>query len=345
MLVIPHKGAKVGLYGANDIYPMSQDSLTLSSWPLMDALRSRKSILLAGMGGGFDIYSALPLYFSLRERGQSVHLASLSFASLPLDLGGARRITPHCLEVRADLPASSVYFPEFRLTSWFRERLGEEAPVFAFAQTGVAPLRQAYEALAERLQLDAVVLVDGGTDSLMRGDEFGLGTPEEDISSLAAVASCSIPHQYLACIGFGIDTYHGVCHAHFLESVAALTREGAFLGVSAVLPQMECARRFLEAVEHANLHTPGRESIVANSIASAVQGHFGNHHAMERTCANALWINPLMPIYWAFDLPSVARRCLYLDLLSETVTRSDVEKVILQFRAHQKSRLWEDIPF
>ena len=32
-----------------------------------------------------------------------------------------------------------------------------------------------------------MVLVDGGTDSLMRGDEVGSGTPEEDTASLAAV--------------------------------------------------------------------------------------------------------------------------------------------------------------
>ena len=36
-----------------------------------------------------------------------------------------------------------------------------------------------------RLGVDTLVLVDGGTDSLMRGDEEGLGTPHEDIASLA----------------------------------------------------------------------------------------------------------------------------------------------------------------
>ncbi|MFF7988525.1 hypothetical protein ACFZDG_01885 [Kitasatospora xanthocidica] len=44
----------------------------------------------------------------------------------------------------------------------------------------------------------AVLLVDGGTDILMRGDEAGLGTPEEDMASLAAVAGLrevSMPSQ------------------------------------------------------------------------------------------------------------------------------------------------------
>jgi hypothetical protein len=64
----------------------------------------------------------------------------------------------------------------------------------------------------------------------MRGDEAGLGTPEEDIASIAAVDALSVPTKMLVCLGFGIDTYHGVCHAHFLESVAAIIQDGGFLG-------------------------------------------------------------------------------------------------------------------
>ncbi len=33
------------------------------------------------------------------------------------------------------------------------------------------------------------MLVDGGTDILMRGDENGLGTPVEDLTSVAAVTA------------------------------------------------------------------------------------------------------------------------------------------------------------
>ena len=45
--------------------------------------------------------------------------------------------------------------------------------------------------LIEQLQLDTIILVDGGTDSLMRGDEAKLGTPEEDMASIAAVTDSS----------------------------------------------------------------------------------------------------------------------------------------------------------
>ncbi|MBN8611093.1 MAG: DUF1152 domain-containing protein [Deltaproteobacteria bacterium] len=44
--------------------------------------------------------------------------------------------------------------------------------VYGFGRVGVRPLSRAYEELVSRLSIDAIVLVDGGTDALMRGDEL-----------------------------------------------------------------------------------------------------------------------------------------------------------------------------
>jgi hypothetical protein len=49
------------------------------------------------------------------------------------------------------------------------------------------------------------------------------------MTSLAAVAGIDVSVRLVVCAGFGIDAYHGVCHAHVLENLAALDREGAYL--------------------------------------------------------------------------------------------------------------------
>ncbi len=317
-------------------------TMQLRSWPLFDALEQAQAVLIAGAGGGFDVYSGLPLYFALKESGKDVHLANLSFASLPPD--EELRVSPKCVRITADTPYSPTYFPEHQLAAWFRLRHQMEVPVYSFPQTGVVPLVAAYRKLHELLALDAVVLVDGGTDSLMRGDEVGLGTPVEDATSMAAVARSGIPHQYLACIGFGVDTYHGVCHSQFLEAVADLVRSGAFLGVSAVLAEMPEGKKFLDAVDFANERTPGRQSIVANSIAASIEGHFGDHHRIARTKSSRLWINPLMPIYWAFALQAVVERNLYIDTLYATESMADVSFQISAFRGQCGKRTWDEIP-
>ena len=100
------------------------------------------------------------------------------------------------------------------------------------------PLRGAYRALVRELTPSAIVLIDGGTDILMCGDETGLGTPEEDMASLAAVSGLEGVESFVASIGFGIDTFHGVCHAQVLESIAAIERAGGYLGAFAVTAAM-----------------------------------------------------------------------------------------------------------
>ncbi len=258
---------------------------------------------------------------------------------------GGRRLAPALLEVTADSDGSTQYFPERYLSCWFRGQ-GEEVPVYCFERTGARPVRAGYEALAAELKLDAVVLVDGGTDSLMRGDEADLGTPEEDIASIAAADHLDVPRKLLVCVGFGIDTFHGVCHAHFLESVSALIAAGGYLGTFSLLWEMPEVQRYREAAAHVFRAMPHHVSIVTSSVLSALEGRFGNHHATARTAGSELWINPLMSLCWCFRLRSVAERILYLNEMKQTETYMEVEEVILSFRARCRAsiRPWQNIP-
>jgi len=179
---------------------------------------------------------------------------------------------------------------------------------------------------------------------LMTGDEAGLGTPTEDMTSLAAVAAIDVPTRLVACVGFGIDAFHGVCHAHWLENVAALTTDGAFLGACALLPTMPEARLYLDAVADSEIATPGRPSIVNGSIASAIEGRFGDVHRSERTKTSELFINPLMALLWMFELQGVVKRNLYLRMLKDTDTVWDVQRIIEGFRHGVQARPRRTIP-
>jgi hypothetical protein len=216
--------------------------------------------------------------------------------------------------------------------------------VFAFAKTGVRPLTAAYAALQRELSFDAVVLVDGGTDILMRGDECDLGTPCEDLSSVAAANALGLSNSSVACVGFGIDRYHGVCHAHFLENVAALARADAYLGVTALGPKGPEATAYLELVAWAEGQGQDSSSIVNLSIASAVEGRFGDVQRTARTSNTELFINPLMSLFWGFDLAAVARHCLYLPDILQTEDIYDLQARIEAFRARITPRPRRDIP-
>ncbi len=148
--------------------------MQLQNLPLFTELEQSETILLAGAGGGFDIFCGLPLYFSLKSQGKTVYLANLSFSFLPPSQ--QEKLSPHLLKVTADTPCFNRYFPEQYLATWFRQK-GQETPIYCFERTGFKPLLVSYQALVEALLLDTVILIDGGTDSLMCGNEIGLGTP------------------------------------------------------------------------------------------------------------------------------------------------------------------------
>jgi len=312
--------------------------------PFFNELEQTKNILLAGAGGGYDIFTGLPLYFGLRAAGKQVHLANLSFSFLrPVKM---QQLSPTLFKVTADTPHfHQFYFPEFYLSQWFREQQGEEIPVYCFNKTGVKPLLKIYQTLIEYLSVDTIILVDGGTDSLMRGDEVGLGTPAEDITSIIAVNELDIERKMLTCLGFGVDFFHGVCHAQFLEAVADLTQNGGYLGLFSLMREMPEVQKYIDASEYVFQAMPQDMSIVSSSILSALAGHYGDHHATPRTKNSRLWINPLMPVYWCFRLPQVAQRILYLEEMKETESSIDVLMVIKRFRVQCETiRTWETIP-
>ena len=315
--------------------------MTFLQLPFFKAIADAETILLSGAGGGFDIFSGLPLYFGLKNMGKTVHLANLSFSRLHASTG--KRLGTGLIEITAQTEGFERYFPELHLARWLAAH-GEPVPIYGIDRAGVKPVSAAYRTLNEMLKPDAVILVDGGTDSLMRGDEAGLGTPEEDITSIAAVHALDVPIKLLVCLGFGVDTFHGVCHAQFLEAVADLTRQDAFFGMWSLTRDMPEVRRYIEAVDYVNSIMSDHPSIVSSSIVSAIEGEFGNHHRNHRTEGSQLFINVLMALYWCFRLDAVAERSLYLKEIRETEVVRDLTLAIEYFRATHDSKGWVDLP-
>ncbi|MFD3698201.1 DUF1152 domain-containing protein [Streptomyces sp. NPDC058646] len=299
--------------------------------PLFARLAGAERILVAGAGGGFDIYAGLPVALSLLHQGKEVHLANLAFSSLA-GLPAEDWAAPDLAVITPHTAPHQAYFPERTLARWLGLH-GYPTTVYAFPQTGVQPLRAAYRALVDLHRIDAIVLADGGTDILMRGDEAGLGTPEEDLTSVAAIAALDdVPERLVVSVGFGVDAYHGVSHGLVLENIAALEHEGAYLGAFSLSRASREGALFLDAVAHAQDQTPDRPSIVNGSIAAAVRGSFGDVQFTTRTRGSELFVNPLMSLCFAFDLPGLAARCLYLDRIEDTHLMRQVHSRIAEFR-------------
>ena len=272
--------------------------------------RARR-VLLAGCGGGYDVLGAIPLAHQLRARGVAVELASLSFSYLnALDAPCDAR-HPNLYAVGARAATEAAYCPEAWLAKWLDEELGGAHVVWSFDKTGVRPLARAYRAIVERGGIDAIVLIDGGVDAVLRGDETSIGTPSEDLATLAAATSLGVPIA-LACVGMSAELRDGIAHAQVFERIAELSRANAYWGASALVPGTPAADAYVRSVEYVfagQMHQ--KRSHVHSVITRALGGEFG-------APAPYTWLSPLASMYWFFDAAVVARTHRFLELLHAT---------------------------
>ena len=295
--------------------------------PLLNQLSNCKNLLIAGMGGGYDVFCGLPIYFELKKHGVNAYLANFSFSDIE-SVNFGIRLSKTFVGITPMLERVFPYFPELHLVNWFKENRNEDISIWCFHKTGAAPLTENYRILAEHLSLDGILLVDGGVDSLVRGDEAELGTAIEDLTTLYAVNQLSDVHnRWLACVGFGAE--QNLTHAHILENIASLTKAGGFLGSCSLTPQMEVYQAYEEAVMHVQSNEFQDPSVINSSIVSAVRGQFGDYHLTEKTKRGHLWISPLMPLYWFFDFDCVVKQNMLLPEIEGTMLfRDALYKVI-----------------
>jgi hypothetical protein len=310
--------------------------------PILDDLAHSRSILITGIGGGFDLFCGLPLYFHLRARGYQVHLANYSFSDVESFTGGIR-LTDTLVGVTADCEDVVIYFPELYLAQWFQTTRQETIPIWAFHKTGAQPLRTNYQRLIEHLNVDTMLLIDGGVDSLARGDEAMPGTYIEDTVSMAALTDLPIPtKQILACIGFGAE--REITHTHILENMADLARRDAFLGVCALTKAMPEYRAYEDAVLMAHQQRYQDPSVINASIISAVRGEYGDYHLTEKTRGSRLWISPFMSLYWFYDFADVTAQHAILPAIKESITFQDAMRSALAARTRLSTRRSSAIP-
>jgi hypothetical protein len=128
---------------------------------------NNKNILLCGIGGGFDILGTIPLYYTLNKLGITTY-----FHSYTIIPAGVSVASNHCPE---------KYISEFLNIS-----------ILTSPKIGVIPLRERYNSIIKEYNIDHIILLDCGVDSLMRGDEMNCGTIAEEFVNFAALKKPSI---------------------------------------------------------------------------------------------------------------------------------------------------------
>jgi hypothetical protein len=246
------------------------------------------------MGGGFDVFCGLPIYFELKNHGLNVHLANYSFSDIAGFDGGVR-LTETLVGVTAEYQWHYAYFPELYLAQWFKEKRAEDIAVWAFHKTGGRLLLEDYRTLVKHLGTDAIILIDGGVDSLIQGDEFGTGSLIEDALSLFVVNNLSdIPARILACVGLGAE--QDIDYGAILENIARLSSDGGFLGTCARAPQMDAYQQYEDAVISLQANVYQDPSVINSSITPRC-AVITAIITSRKDRGSRLWTSPPMALY------------------------------------------------
>ncbi len=317
--------------------------------PFFKEIRAHQNILISGCGGGFDIAHGIFLYLYLKERGHNVTLANFSFTYL--DQTECIEIKAGCFEVTRSSSFKQNheinYFPEKYILEWLYEMYQIEEKMYAFSfDLGVVPLKENYQFIIDKHNIDAVILVDGGTDSLMFGDESNNGTMVEDVGSILAATETTVPTQYLMSIGFGTEHHYGLNHYDCLENMALFIKEKGFKGCVSITNTMKEGQDYLDMGNYVN-QKQQHQSVIVNSVMSAMQGGYGNlslFYEENQKNESGFYINPLMLICWFYDTHVIANHIKFRTKALQTMTNRDLSQVYRLYRAMNKLRIDQKIP-
>jgi hypothetical protein len=168
------------------------------------------SIIIAGCGGGYDIFGGIPLYLEQKELKKNIVTINLSFTnqkklSTLSNLNQVKKINDKCYLINHKNIKEKIdyYFPEY----YFSKHLDCEIYVLIVDST-IQEIINSYNTILDLYKdVYKIYLVDGGCDVLLKGDESGLATPVEDMMHLYAVQTLYINEKYICAIGMNVDTF------------------------------------------------------------------------------------------------------------------------------------------
>jgi len=263
-------------------------------------LRSARSALVVGIGGGGDIVSSIPIRNYLRRQGLRVVLGSTTWERYVVDPEpGARRLDEimnieRLSETSALASGDTVSKKGVRFTASIVSEQLKERVLLLDPNLGVRGLVDGLLSAAKKLELDAVVGVDGGGDVLSSGSERNVRSLLLDSMMLSAIVGLGMP-SLLAVIGCCTDGE--LTLEEFLLQLSKVAKFGGIQGAEAVMP--EDARMMEEIV-------PKTQSEVSRLILAAWRGESGRFRI--RGGSREAEVTPLAKIMFFIDPAVVLER-------------------------------------
>ena len=297
--------------------------------------------ILAGCGGGYDIFGAIPMYLDFLKSKKPI-LVSLSFTPLEIlnilvETNQIRKIGDTLFSIDAEKISDQKfdYFPEYHLSRHLKQEV-----YLILCDSTIAQIIQGYNKILSSDNLvenpvDSIYLMDGGCDALLSGKETELATPVEDMMHIRAVMELPIENKYICAIGMPCDIGHGVIRKELeirLEEI-----EGMIVEKKQWSLDDENVQEYHRIFRDSN----PSNSIVHSLICAALEDHRGFYtpeHLRRRISESVVEIDSLMLTFVIYNMPPLYREVLYMHLLDLNDGRDEVDDKIELFQKRFKDK-------
>lgn len=238
-----------------------------------------KKVMLMGVGGGFDILSCLPLYYTLRMKGYELELANYSLVDFNLfpALSAPLIMNNDVYGAIGNVNGAIEHYPEGHLSKWFKEAFNEDVPVWMFRQQAVPQLIKNLQAFIDAKEIGTIILCGAGSRSIMTGEEEGCGDMLYASVVLSAIRQVETK-SFLFTIGVntsGMRRSESLYNA--MENIQALILNGAHYGGCVLEKHMDCFLYYKSAYEFVVDRPSHQKSAIHEMILTAAFGGFGPH--------------------------------------------------------------------
>jgi len=201
---------------------------------LEEVFGASKKALLIGIGGGGDILGCIPTANYLKHLGVESILGGLTWERKLVDpTPGPREMSEiqniELLSETVGLASPSTRAGKVRfIESIVAEELGIKT-VLVDINKGVSGTYKGLKEAVEKLDVDLVIGIDVGADSLARGDEQGIRSPLADSTMLCVLKRLkeNVP-TFMGVIGYGCDGE--LTLGELNRNVADIARQGGLIG-------------------------------------------------------------------------------------------------------------------
>ena len=286
--------------------------------------------LLAGCGGGYDIFCAIPQYLKYLESNKKVILLNLSFTSIKLldELVENKQVfKPNQNYYVIDYKnitnnIKNHYFPEYYLSKELNCLI-----YIISSENTINQIKDAYNHIVRYKNVYKIHLIDGGCDSLLSGKESHLATPTEDMIHMRAIMDIHVKNKVISCVGM-------TCDCNELPRVELIRRLDELNDILTDTYIWNLEDKHIKRYYDIFFKCQPRRSIVNSLICARLNGFSGYHipnQLKDRIVKNNVYLDNYIITYNTYCFDELVKRILYIENLDMNANNDEINNFILDF--------------